>query len=120
MFIFGVRHYYFDFVFKAFIDTMRESKTAKIIFTGTRTDPQLYKYESELLDHLRAELHGVHISLHTNGLLAVKKIETFNKYDSCTISVNSFQPDTFRKLHGVKTMPDIRSLMALSKIPIKL
>jgi oxygen-independent coproporphyrinogen-3 oxidase len=105
---------------QAFIDTMRETRTSKVIFTGTRTDPQLYKYESELIDRLRSELPGVHISLHTNGLLAVRKIDTFNKYDSCTISVNSFQPETFRKLHGVKTMPDLRSLVQLSKIPIKL
>lgn len=104
-----------------FIKAMKESQTSKIILTGTRTDPQLYKYEEQLLEHLRRELPNIHISLHTNGLLAMKKLNTFRKYDSCTISINSFDPVTYRKLHGVPQMPNLLSILSqASNVPIKL
>mmetsp|Transcript_26330 Transcript_26330/g.36712 ORF Transcript_26330/g.36712 Transcript_26330/m.36712 type:complete len:309 (+) Transcript_26330:114-1040(+) len=103
-----------------FIDLMKASETKKIIFTGTRTDPQLYKYEGDLIALLRSEILGVHISLHTNGLLAQRKIDVFNEYDNCTISINTFEPSKFKKLHGVKSMPNLEFVMKNSKIPIKL
>ncbi|CAF0935167.1 unnamed protein product [Adineta ricciae] len=104
-----------------FISLMKQSKTPKIILTGTRTDPQLYKYEEQLLNRLRQDLPNVHISLHTNGLLAVPKMKTFRMYDSCTLSINSFQPETYRKLHGVKQMPDMKVILKeASNVPIKL
>lgn len=65
-----------------FLERMRQSGTRKVIFTGTSTDPQLYKYEAELLALVRAELPGVHISLHSNGMLADRKMDIFNSYDS--------------------------------------
>jgi oxygen-independent coproporphyrinogen-3 oxidase len=104
-----------------FISVMKQSKTSKIILTGTRTDPQLYKYEEKLLNHLRSELPNIHISLHTNGLLAIPKIKTFRMYDSCTISINSFNPRTYSKLHGVKQMPNLKNILQqASNVPIKL
>ncbi|CAF1555051.1 unnamed protein product [Didymodactylos carnosus] len=104
-----------------FIAVMKESESSKIILTGTRTDPQLYKYEEKLLNRLRTDLPNVHISLHTNGLLAAAKMRIFRMYDSCTISVNSFRPETYLKLHGVKQMPDLRHIINQApNVPIKL
>ena len=104
-----------------FISLIKQSKTSKIILTGTRTDPQLYKYEDKLVTQLRNNLPNVHISLHTNGLLALPKLNTFRMYDSCTISINSFQPETYRKLHGVKQMPNLKKILQeASNVPIKL
>lgn len=103
-----------------FIERMKESKTKKVIFTGTRTDPQLYKYEKQLVELLREQLPGVHISIHTNGVLATRKMDIFNLYDSCTISLNSFDPATFHKIHGTKEMPDLVTLTQNAKMPIKL
>ena len=57
----------------------------------------MYKYEKELIAKLREELPGRHLSLHTNGLLATRKLSTFNLYDSVTISLNSFEPGTQRR-----------------------
>jgi molybdenum cofactor biosynthesis enzyme MoaA len=105
---------------RGFIDLMNSSNTRKIILTGTTTDPQLYKYEGELIRLLRDAVPGAHISLHTNGLLAVKKIDTTNMYDTCTISLNSFDPATFVKLHGVRSLPDLKTIMVLARVPIKL
>ena len=104
-----------------FISLIKQSQTSKIILTGTRTDPQLYKYEDKLLERLRSQLPNVHISLHTNGLLAVPKLKTFRLYNSCTISINSFDPQTYRKLHGVKQMPDLKTILKeASHVPVKL
>jgi oxygen-independent coproporphyrinogen III oxidase len=104
-----------------FMSAMRDSKSSKVIMTGTRTDPQIYKYEAQLIADLRTALPNVHISLHTNGLLAPAKINVFQQYDSCTISINSFEPDTYRKLHGVKQLPDIAYIRANApNVPIKL
>uniref|UniRef100_A0A7S2WLJ0 Radical SAM core domain-containing protein n=1 Tax=Rhizochromulina marina TaxID=1034831 RepID=A0A7S2WLJ0_9STRA len=104
-----------------FIKQMQASGTTKVIFTGTSTDPQLYKYEADLQAVLREELgKDCHLSLHTNGLLAMKKLKIFNQYDSCTLSLNSLQPDIFRRMHGVRTMPDLATLLSVSEIPVKL
>lgn len=104
-----------------FISLIKNSKTSKIILTGTRTDPQLYKYEENLLNRLRRELPNVHISLHTNGLLALSKLKTFRMYDSCTISINSFHPPTYHKLHGIKQMPNLKNILKQApNVPIKL
>jgi pyruvate-formate lyase-activating enzyme len=103
-----------------FFQTMTESNTKKVIFTGTTTDPQLYKYEEQLLHLVRQRLPGIHISLHTNGMLASRKMAIFNQYDTATISLNSFVPHIFQKLHGVKTMPDLHNVVANARIPIKL
>jgi len=99
---------------------MKETNTTKIIFTGTRTDPQIYKYEKDLVNLFRTSLPGVHISLHTNGVNALQKLETFNLYDSCTLSFNSFNHTTYQKLHGTKTIPDIQSILSKASMPVKL
>merc|ERR1711964_611186 len=44
----------------------------------------------------------------------------FNKYDTVTMSINSFEPETFEKIHGVKHQPDLKYLMENSDVPIKL
>jgi len=104
-----------------FIKQMQDSGTNKVIFTGTSTDPQLYKYEAELQGLLRKALGSeCHLSLHTNGLLALRKLTTFNDYDSCTISLNSLDPEKFHLMHGVRTMPDLAALLRAAKIPLKL
>jgi len=90
------------------------------IFTGTSTDPQLYKYEAKLLEHMREQIPQVHVSLHTNGLLALAKMQVFNKYDTVTLSINSFSPVIFQRLHGVKSMPDLAQIMKLATVPVKL
>jgi hypothetical protein len=42
-----------------FIERMLASNTKKVIFTGTRTDPQLYKYEKELVQLIRDKIPGM-------------------------------------------------------------
>jgi len=103
-----------------FITKMKETNTKRLIFTGTRTDPQLYKYEAKLLALLREQLPGIHVSLHTNGILSIRKMDLFNQYDTVTISLNSFDPQIYQKLHGTKQMPNLQEIMERATIPVKL
>ena len=104
----------------AFIQRLVDSGTKKVICTGTRTDPQLYKHEKQLIEYLRKNIPDVHVSLHTNGLLAGRKQTTFSLYDSVTVSLNSFEPATYKLLHGVREIPDLNEIMSITKAPVKL
>ncbi len=101
-----------------FVEQLREHGITQISLTGTNTEPQLYAYESELRSILRAN-SGVKISLHTNGLLVLRKIEVFNQYDRAAISFPSFQPDTYHKLTGHPQVLDLAAIVKASRIPIK-
>ncbi len=94
-----------------FVEQLREHGITQISLTGTNTEPQLYAYESELRSILRERIPGVKISLHTNGLLVLRKIEVFNQYyDRAAISFPSFQPDTYHKLTGHPQVLDLAAM----------
>lgn len=103
-----------------FIEQLREHDITQISLTGTNTDPQLYAYEPELLNVLRERIPGVKIALHTNGVLALRKIDVFNQYDRAAISLPSFRPDTYRKLTGHSQVLDLAAIVQASKVPIKI
>lgn len=91
-----------------------------LAFTGTNVDPQLYLHEGKLISYLRERLTSkTNLSLHTNGLLAVRKIDTFNQYDKASISFPSFNPDTYQQVTRRK-QPDIEGILQESVIPTKL
>ena len=103
-----------------FIEQLREHDITQISLTGTNTDPQLYAYEPELLASLRERIPGVKISLHTNGLLALRKIDVFNQYDRATISLPSFQPETYRQMTGRAQVLDLAAIVQATAIPLKI
>ncbi|GAK55911.1 molybdenum cofactor biosynthesis protein A [Candidatus Vecturithrix granuli] len=103
-----------------FVEQLREHGITQISLTGTNTDPQLYAYEPELLATLRERIPDVKIALHTNGLLALHKIEVFNQYDRATISLPSFQPGTYRQLTGRSQVLDLAAIVQVSTIPLKI
>ena len=102
-----------------FIEELWRHEVRQISLTGVNTDPQLYKYEAKLLAYLRQKVPQVKISLHTNGLLALKKIETFNLYDRACISFPSFQPQVYRAMTGATRMLDLEAIVKATKIPLK-
>jgi len=103
-----------------FIDEVNRLGIRQVVFTGTTTDPQLYRHQARLLDRLRTRLDtGVHYSLHTNGVLALKRLEVFNLYDKACISFPSFVPDTYAKMMGLPHIPDLEGILARSRIPVK-
>jgi molybdenum cofactor biosynthesis enzyme MoaA len=105
---------------REFVSLLDRHNICQITFTGTNTDPQLYRHEARLLTSLREALPGVRISLHTNGQRALAKIDTFNRYDRATISFPSFDPHTFYRMTGIHTMPDLDTILRRARIPVKI
>jgi len=104
----------------AFVEGVNRLRIEQIVMTGTITDPQLYRHEERLLDLLRARLHeGARFSVHTNGVLALRKHAAFNAYDRACISFPSFVPSTYEKLMGSRRVPDLAAIVARARIPVK-
>jgi MoaA/NifB/PqqE/SkfB family radical SAM enzyme len=104
-----------------FIELILAHAIKQVVFTGTTTDPQLYRYEARLLDYLRRQLPGdTQYSLHTNGRLALQKLDTFNLYDRACISFPTFSPITYFKMMGVRGVPDLAHIVSRAQIPVKI
>ena len=103
-----------------FIEVVNREAVERIVFTGTVTDPQLYRHEARLLGMLRERLHpAARFSLHTNGVLALRKLDVFNLYDSACISFPSFVPETYFKLMGSRRVPDLAGILRAARISVK-
>jgi hypothetical protein len=53
--------------------------------------------------------------LHTNGLLALKKIDIFNSYDKASLSIASFNQETYFKVTGSRVMPDVKRITEMAR-----
>jgi len=103
-----------------FIEMILAHAIKQVVFTGTTTDPQLYRHEARLLDYLRRQLPGdTRYSLHTNGRLTLRKLDTFNQYDRTCISFPTFNPETYFKMMGVRGVPDLARIVDRAQIPVK-
>jgi MoaA/NifB/PqqE/SkfB family radical SAM enzyme len=106
---------------QALIDQIVQHGIRQVVLSGTNTDPQRYRHEDRLLDLLRRQLPpGVQISLHTNGLLALRKLAVFNQYDRVTLSFPSFTPAVYRAMMGLPRPPDLPAILAAANVPVKL
>lgn len=104
----------------AFVEAVNRERVREIVFTGTTSDPQLYRHERRLLELLRARLHGeARFSVHTNGVRALRRIDVFNAYDRACISFPSFRPATYEKMMGSRRVPDLAAILAAARIPVK-
>lgn len=93
----------------------------QVVFTGTVTDPQLYRHEAELLAWLRERLPpATRYSVHTNGVLALAKLATFNMYDRACLSFPSFEPATYERMMGSRRVPDVEAILSRAAIPVKI
>lgn len=101
------------------IQAVLEDGTRQIVFTGTVTDPQLYRHEARLLAYLRSRLPGRVFSVHTNGALALRKLEVFNSYDKACLSFPSFRPATYERMMGSRRVPDLGAIVKTATIPLK-
>ncbi|MCE7873749.1 hypothetical protein DYH09_25710 [bacterium CPR1] len=106
----------------ALIEAVNRLGVRQIVFTGTTTDPQLYRHECRLLELLRSQVTtGASYSLHSNGVLAIKKIEVFNQYDKACLSLPSFESTTYQRMMGANTqVPDLEKILERSRIPVKI
>ena len=104
-----------------FVEMVRAHHIRQVVFTGTTTDPQLYRHEARLLDYLHCRLPSeTRYSVHTNGQLALRKIDVFNLYDRACISFPTFDPATYRRMMGRWRVPDLAAIIRRSRIPVKI
>jgi molybdenum cofactor biosynthesis enzyme MoaA len=103
-----------------FIEMIVEHGIRQVVFTGTTTDPQLYRHEARLLDLLRQRLPvETQYSIHTNGRLALQKLSTFNLYDRACVSLPTFNPDTYYQMMGVRNAPNLAAIVGQAHLPVK-
>jgi molybdenum cofactor biosynthesis enzyme MoaA len=103
------------------LSKVNEHDIPDLAFTGTNTDPQLYNFERELIDYIKPVLTGrTKLSLHTNGLMALRKMDLFNMYDKASVSLHSFKADTYENMTRAGNMPDISRIAEQATIPLKL
>jgi MoaA/NifB/PqqE/SkfB family radical SAM enzyme len=103
-----------------FIAAVNQHQVPQIVLTGTTTDPQLYRHEARLIATLRARLHpGAQLSVHTNGVRALRRMSVFNGYDRACISFPSFVPQTYERLMGSPRVPDLAAILRMARIPVK-
>jgi MoaA/NifB/PqqE/SkfB family radical SAM enzyme len=102
-----------------FVTALRDHDIVQVSVTGTNTEPLLYHHTGALLDHLRRQVPGVQLSLHTNGILALQRLEDFHRYDRATISVPSLNAETCRAMTGRAEPVPLAALLARARIPIK-
>jgi len=103
-----------------FVALLRSHHVRQVVLTGTTTDPQLYRYEARLIRWLRGQLPEARLSLHTNGQLALEKIDIFNLYDRVSLSFPSFDPATYEKMTGSRRVPDLGTIVRAARVPVKL
>lgn len=58
-------------------------------------------------------------SVHTNGVLALRKNDAFNAHDRACISFPSFEPRTYRAMMGSSKVPDLAEIVRRARIPVK-
>lgn len=104
----------------AWIDQVQRNQIQEVVFTGTNTDPQLYRFEEELLGNLRERLPEARFCLHSNGVLALRKMRVFNQYDRVCLSFPSFEPPVYQRLMGSPRVPALAEIMSRARVPVKI
>jgi len=105
---------------QAFETILRDAGIRQVSVTGIDTEPMLYRHTQALVDHLRDQVPGVQLSLHTNGTRVLADLATVHAYDRVAISVPSLEPATCRAMTGSARVLDLATIRRRVRIPIKL
>jgi pyruvate-formate lyase-activating enzyme len=106
--------------FDEFIQKCLEHDIKEVNFTGSNTDPLLYKHQAALIADLHAAISDVKIGLRTNGALILKNPYLWSLYDKASISVTTLDPELYVKTMGQGSPPDLEKIIALRpSLPLK-
>lgn len=105
---------------RRFVEALVAGGVTRVALTGTNTDPLLYRHHLRLLGDLRRRVPGVRISLHTNGMLALARMETINHHDGVCISLPSLHHATCRRMTGSPRALDLATLVRRCGVPLKI
>lgn len=106
--------------FDEFIIKCQEHNVGEVNFTGSNTDPLLYKFQSELIEDLRKVIPGVKIGLRTNGALALRNPDVWKLYDKASVSITTFQREIYRETMGQGSPPNLEEILKIKpEMPVK-
>jgi MoaA/NifB/PqqE/SkfB family radical SAM enzyme len=105
---------------KKFIKIIQDEEICQVVFSGTNTDPLLYRHLDRLAADLRQQLPQACFSLHTNGRLAWRYRHLLNRFDKICLSLPSFNPATYHRMMGVPIAPHLPHFLEQTRIPLKL
>ena len=105
---------------EVFVQELRRRQIGQVVFTGTNTDPQLYRHELRLLEELRQRLPETRFCLHSNGALALRKMAVVNRYHRVCLSFPTFEVDAYQRLMGARRVPDLAEIVRQSMVPVKI
>ena len=103
----------------SFCTALGAAGVSQVALTGTNTDPLLYKHHLRLLAHLRREVPGLRVSLHTNGVLALARMDIVNSYQRVCVSLPSFHAATCRDMTGRAVALDLVEMVRRCRVPLK-
>lgn len=103
-----------------FVAAVRRLAIGEISLTGLDAEPQLYAFEAELLETLRAALPGVRLSLHTNGTLLLRRLELAHRYNRICVSYPSFSPALYRRRTGGGAPYSLAARLEALRVPLKI
>lgn len=97
-----------------FVEACAARGVGEVNLTGSNTDPLLYRHHKQLTAHLRSEFPNVALGIRTNGVRACESTRQWALYDKHSVSITSFNPETYAATMGVGMPPDIRAIRALT------
>lgn len=92
--------------FEDFLQRCHDENIKKVYLTGMNTDPSIYKYLPELIEHLKQKQFKV--GIRTNGYFPPEKVSEVLPAldDEISYSIQSFNSETNKKIIGTSRMPD--------------
>ena len=103
-----------------FVEQCHSRGVTEVNVTGTNTDPLMYEYQAELKAYLSKHIPGLTLGLRTNGALITRRWDLWELYDKASITICSLHPETYRRMMGQGSPPDIATILAATKKPVKI
>lgn len=105
-----------------FLSKLTQSGVPQVYITGQNTDALLYKYLDELIYDLKSR--GVAVGIRTNGLLAIKRMDTINACttvwgDAVSYSIHTLDLATQRRIWKTPIVPDWSRILSKTTVPYR-